>query len=73
MPPDKEGVGLLRTAGPMTEIFIQSRRDLSRDGEYLELKHKCKGLINITVRGQLSADDEGLFAIKAMTGFQSHH
>lgn len=68
--PDNKDI--LRDAGPMVNIFIQSRKNLSGDDEYLELKHTCKGIINITVRGQLRADrEEGLFAIKAMTGFQS--
>lgn len=67
-PPDK--IHILKYAGSCTNIYAQSRLSLSGSDDYLELKHTCKGLINITVRGQLGLDDDSLISVKAMTGFQ---
>lgn len=36
----------------------------------MERKNYCKGIVNITTRGQFGESEDGLSAVKAMTGFQ---
>ena len=59
--------------GRATLLFKESRLRLSGSHDYLELKHSCRGIINITVRGQLGLGDDSLASVKAMTGFQSKY
>ena len=62
-----------KVPGAATKMFKENRFLLSESRDYLELKHSCIGIINITVRGQLGLSEDSTAEVKAMTGFQSKH